>query len=290
MNSQVFDHTSLIRFIQAAFGRALPRRSRRAKHHALAQGRERRSHQRPSTSRRRTPRPCGCRRRQATRRRSNSPPRQLRPRAAGASVPAAAGARRASRSRAIPYEMAGAPAVTSAQTVDITFATTGTGRPSSTRCARRARSRRPRSYTVEPGKNLADSWAASRPALRSLTVLARPTASSAASRATCVLGGTGLHVREAYLPVGLGRSAPVARQRRLERARECPASPTPTRVFHVEICAATGADENASPVALLATRGWYDLDVTDDPEHARATACSSPAIVENGTRVDHRSR
>ena len=251
VNSQVFDHTSLIRFIQAVFG---PRHGglnepnitpwRNAVCGDLTSAFNFRT---PNGAPVRLPSVAGYKPPDNSRHDDYVPvppvqqalPRQER------------GFRRA---RPLPYEMQ-AQAVTSAQSVDITFATTG-----QQAVVFQVRSANPlqdpRTYTVESGKTLADSWA-HQDLPYDLSVSA-PNGFLRRFKGNVVLGATGLRVRESYL--ARTRTIVLSLYNGNSAAVDVLVRDAYTG-FRVE--AVLQPNQTITrPFPLLATHGWYDLSVT----------------------------
>ena len=251
VDSQVFDHTSLIRFIQAVFG---PR------HGGLGE---------PNITPWRNA-VCGDLTSAFNFRTPNAAPVRL-PSTAGYAppnnsrhdsyvpVPPVQQAlpnqeRGFRRSRALPYEMT-AQAVIAAQTVDITFATTG--RQAVVFQVRSANPLEgPRTYTVEPGMSLVDSWQHN--GLPYDLSVSAPNGFLRRFQGDVALGATGLHVQESAIAAAQtivlslvnGNSAAVnvvVKDAYTGSHIQLVLQPHQTLTWHFP---------------LLATHGWYDLSVT----------------------------
>ena len=251
VDSQVFDHTSLIRFIQAVFG---PRHGGLAEPN-ITPWRNAVCGDLTSAFNFRTPNAAAVRLPSTA---GWAPPNNSR-HADFVPVPPVAQAmpkqeRGTRRARALPYEMH-AYGVTSAQTLDLTFA--ATGRQAVVFQVRTANPLDgPRTYTVEPGRSLADSIAHN--ALPYDITVGAPNGFFRRFKGAVLLGATGLHVQESYVAGGHllrlslvnGNSAAVGVLVTDAYSR---------RTFQVVIQAGKSVVHD---VPLLSTRGWYDLTVT----------------------------
>jgi len=158
------------------------------------------------------------------------------------------------RSRALPYEMQ-ADAVTSAQSVTITFATTG-----AQTVVFLVRSANPldgqRSYTVEPGKSLAENWQ-HHDLPYDLSVYG-PNGFLRRFQGNVLLGATGLNVTESCI----ARASTIVLS--LSNGNSAALGVLVTDSYTGEHIRAVLQPRQTITRAfpLHATHGWYDLSVT----------------------------
>jgi phospholipase C len=253
VNSQVFDHTSLIRFIGAVFG---PRVTGGLTETNITPWRTAVCGDLTTAFNFKTPNAAVVALPSTA---GYAPPNGNRQTIGYVPVPPLvqalpgqeAGARPA---RALPYEMH-AYAVAGSGSVDILFAVTG-----KQAVVFLVRSANPldgqRSYTVEPSKSLTGAWTA--PAgLYDLSV-SGPNGFFRRFVGNMALGGTGLTVQEAYTTSKLSITLTLSN-----------GNPVPVIVLVTDAYSGNGIELSMTPgqtvsrsFALAATHGWYDLRVT----------------------------
>ena len=255
VNSQLFDHTSLIRFIEAVFG---PRVKGGLAETNITPWRAAVCGDLTTAFNFKTPNDTVVAMPSTA---AYAPPNGTRQTIGYVPVPPALQAlpqqeKGTRKSRALPYEMhAYGAAYADAATFGITFATTG-----AQAVVFLVRSANPldeqRSYTVEPGKSLTDAWS-SAAGLYDLSVTG-PNGFLRRYMGSMLTGGTGLQVQETYakasqtitLSLSNGNAAAVV--------------VIVTDVYSgngVEVALAPGQTA-ARSFPLAATSGWYDLLVT----------------------------
>ena len=253
VNSQVFDHTSLIRFIEAVFG---PRVRGGLTEPNITPWRAAVCGDLTTCFNFQTPNAAKVQLPSTT---TYAPPNGNRQTVGYVPVPPAAQAlpkqeQGARRARALPYEMR-ALSVTNAKAVLIAFTTTG-----SQTVVFLVRSTNPtfgqRSYTVEPSKRLVGAWAHAG-GVYDLTV-AGPNGFLRRFAGNVTLGGTGLEVAESYDKASLTIDVT------LHNANAVGVSVLVTDAYTGKAVAfaLTPGQTTVRVFALAATHGWYDLTIT----------------------------